>query len=109
MTQLSQDGLKLAAQGLYKDMKKYVDSRRNGETKSASMTEGTIAVLKDMKEKMEQTPATETLSGSELHRRIISEKKRILSDLGVLIKVYDEIEKIDEHNGTRLLDRLEYL
>jgi len=109
MTQLLQNGLKLAAQGLYNDTKKYVDSRQNEESKSANMAKGMFETLQDMKENLGQTPATETLSGSELHLRIISEKQRILSDLGVLNNVYDEIEKIDEQNGTKLLYRLEYL
>ncbi|MCH1627471.1 hypothetical protein [Fredinandcohnia quinoae] len=94
--QLIQTGIKIVASELYLDLKNYKEAREAASCSSGSLLDGIKEFEEEMKKKMQETPATETLTGIELHERIIIEKAEMLADLGILQEVFNEVEDLDD-------------
>jgi hypothetical protein len=107
--QLTQVGIKKVASGLYSDLKNYKEARHTVGNSSGSILDGLKELAEDMEKKMQETPATETLTGLDLHERIIKEKSEMLADLGILREVFNEVEDLDEQYGTTCVGTLDTL
>lgn len=107
--QLIQTGIKKVASGLYLDLKNYKEARQKEKCSSGRLQDGIKEFEEEMKKKMQETPATETLTGIELHERLIVEKAEMLADLGILREVFNEVEDLDEQYGTTCVGTLDNL
>lgn len=105
---MKSEGIYKVAGRLYKDLKLYRNARETPveEEKSDGSIKTTLAKIEH---EMKQTPATITLTGVDLHIRIIEEKAQLLADLGILKEVFSAVEDLDEEFGTHYMDTLDSL
>jgi hypothetical protein len=103
------EGLYTVAKRLYDDIESYRTARMTPNKEEGNSDGSVEQALEKIKKEMHQTPATVTLTGVDLHLRIIEEKAQLLTDLGIFKDVFRAVENIDEQLGTNYSDTLDNL